>query len=194
MAVNTIQVERKLFSVEEYEQMISTGVLNEDDRLELIEGEIIKMSPIGSVHVLVVNRLNSLLAARIGDQPIISIQNPIRLEYSEPQPDVAVLRSSAGLHPQRLPDAGEVLLLIEVADTSARVDQTVKVPLYARGGISECWLVNVNDGSVEVYRGPSASGYRSKETLGAGDTLTTDNLPGLRLAVTDIFAGLPPEH
>ncbi len=194
MAVNEIRVERKTFSVQEYEQMISARVLSEDERLELIEGEIIKMSPIGSVHVFVVNRLNGLLAAQVQNQAIVSVQNPIRFTRSEPQPDIAVLSLAAGLHPQVLPDADEVLLLIEVADTSAKLDQTVKIPLYGREGISECWLVNVIDGVVEVYRGPGAGGYQSKETFGSGDILIPVGLPNLRLAVDDILGALPLGH
>src|SRR5437773_210004 len=129
MAINSVQIEHKLFTVDEYEQMISAGVLGEDDRLELIEGEIIKMSPIGSVHIFIVNRLNKLLAARVGERAIVSVQNPIRLANSQPQPDLTLLVPAVELRPHRVPSAADVLLLIEVADTTARFDQIVKVPL-----------------------------------------------------------------
>jgi Uma2 family endonuclease len=163
MAVNAIQVERKLFTVEEYEQMISAGVLGEDDRLELIEGEIIKMSPIGSLHVFIVNRLTNLLAARVRERAIVSVQNPIRLTNSQPQPDLALLRPAVGLRPHLLPNAGDVLLLIEVADMTARFNESEKVPLYGREGIGEYWLVDLAEGVVEVYRGPGAGSHKTKE-------------------------------
>jgi len=191
MAINEIGVERKTFSVAEYEQMISARILKEDERLELIEGEIIKMDPIGSIHVFVVNRLTSLLFEQVQKLAIVSVQNPIRLARSEPQPDVALLSLAAGLHPQSLPAGGEVLLVIEVSDTSAKLDQAVKIPLYARGGLRECWLVNVVEGIIEVYRGPGAASYRSVQRFGPGDILTPLALPNVHLAVDDILGGLP---
>ena len=194
MAVNEIGVERKTFTVEEYEQMISARILNEDERLELIEGEIIKMSPIGSIHVFVVNRLTNLLAEQVQKLAIVSVQNPIRLAQSEPQPDVALLSLAAGLHPQTLPAADEVLLVIEVSDTSAKLDHAIKIPLYGREGIRECWLVNLVDGVIEVYRGPGARGYRSMEKFGSGDILVPLGLPNMHLTVDVILGGLPQDH
>jgi Uma2 family endonuclease len=190
MAINPVQIEHKLFSVDEYEQMISAGVLGEDDRLELIEGEIIKMSPIGSLHVFIINRLNDLLGTLLRKRAIVSVQNPIRLTNSQPQPDLTLLLPAAGLRPDRLPSARDVLLLMEVADMTARFDQTVKVPLYGGEGISEYWIIDLSKGVVEVYRGPGAGGYRTKETFAPGDTLAPEAFPDLRLEVQDIV-GLP---
>jgi Uma2 family endonuclease len=191
MAINPVQIEHKLFTVDEYEQMIAAGVLGEDDRLELIEGEIIKMSPIGAIHVFIVNRLTNLLAARVRERAIVSVQNPIRLANSQPQPDLTLLLPSVGLRPHSLPGAGDVLLLIEVADTTARFDQAVKVPVYGGEGIGEYWLVDIAKGVVEVYRGPGAGGYETKETFGPGDVVSPEAFPDVRLDVHDIV-GLPP--
>lgn len=190
MAINSVQVEHKLFTVAEYEQMISAGVLGEDDRLELIEGEIIKMSPIGSLHVFIVNQLNDLLGTRLRKRAIVSVQNPIRLANSQPQPDLTLLRPAVRRRPDLLPSAADVLLLIEVADTTARFDQSVKVPLYGREGISEYWLIDLSNSVVEVYRGPVAGGYRTKQTFAIGDVLVPEAFPDLHLDVQDIF-GLP---
>jgi Uma2 family endonuclease len=188
MAVNAIQIERKLFTVQEYEQMVSAGVLGEDDRLELIEGEIIMISPIGTIHVFIVNRLTNSLATAVGKRAIVSVQNPIRLRNSQPQPDLALLNPAAGLRPHSLPSAKDVLLLIEVADTSVRFDQTVKVPLYGREGIIECWLIDLAGGVVEVYRGPGTGGYKSKQTFAPGDVLISEALPDIRFGVDEIIS------
>jgi Uma2 family endonuclease len=194
MAVNAIPIERKAFTVGEYEQMISAGVLSEDDRLELIEGEILAMSPIGGLHIQVVNRLNRLLVLLLKDQAVVSIQNPVRLRHSEPQPDVAILRSTANDQPAGVPRASDVILVIEVADTSVALDRAVKIPLFGREGIPEAWLVDLAQGSIEVYRGPSPSGYRNKQTLGAGDILTIEAVADARLPLDDILGQLPAEN
>src|SRR5258708_10659424 len=193
MAVNAIPVERKAFTVGEYEQMISAGVLSEDDRLELIEGEILAMSPIGGLHIQVVTRLTRLLVLLLKDQAVVSIQNPVRLRNSEPQSDVAVLRPSVNDEPTGVPRASDVILVIEVADTSVALDRAVKIPLYGREGIPEAWLVDLGQGAIEVYRGPSLSGYRNKQTLGAGDTLTIEGVADAHLRVDDVLGNLPVE-
>jgi Uma2 family endonuclease len=191
MAINAIQVERKKFTVDQYELMISAGVLSEDDRLELIEGEILEILPIGGLHIQVVNRLTRLLVLLVKDQAVVSIQNPIRLGRSEPQPDVAVLRTDVNDRPAGVPQGGDVLLVIEVADTSVNLDRAIKIPLFGREGVPEAWLVDLTLGSIEVYRGPIPSGYRSKQTLGPGDVLTIEAIPHVRLTVDDIIGQLP---
>jgi len=193
MAINAVPIKHKQFAVDEYEQMIAAGVFNEDERLELIEGEIIEMSPIGSAHLAYVNRLNHLLVRRIGVLAQVSVQNPIHLTRSEPQPDIVLLRPRPDFFAEALPGQTDVLLLIEVSDTTVDYDRSVKIPLYGREGIVECWLINVMEGLIEVYRGPGASGYRSKATYGAGDSLTPVGLPDVSLAVDDIIGRLPGE-
>jgi Uma2 family endonuclease len=191
MANQMATVERKLFTVEEYEQMIRAGVLHEDDRFELIAGEVIAMSPIGRAHAAHVNRLNYLLSSRLGERVIVSVQNPIRLADSEPQPDLALLAPRADYYAQDLPGPDDVWLVIEVADTTSIYDRSVKVPLYGRSGIPEVWLIDLVEGVIEVYRVPVPIGYRTKETYGPGDSLAPLRLPDLRLVVEEIV-GLPP--
>ena len=187
MAANAIQVARKRFTVEEYEQMISAGVLGEDERLELIEGDILAISPIGSAHLALVNRLNHLFVQQAGTLAQVSVQNPIRLANSEPQPDLALLRSKPDYYAQALPEPADVLLLIEVADTTADYDRNVKVPLYGRNAIVESWLIDLAENLIEVYRNPATKGYRTKQTFGPGDQIDLVAIPDLTLAVAEII-------
>lgn len=187
MAIHTVQVERKLFTVSEYEQMIRAGVLAEDARLELIEGELITMSPIGAAHAGFVKRLNRLLSARVGTQAIVAVQDPIRLEHSEPQPDLALLRPRQDDYINSLPEAGDVLLIIEVADTSVEYDRSVKLPLYARAGVPEAWLLDLNRRVIEVHRQPSEAGYDEKRTLGPGEHIAVPGIASVALGVDDVL-------
>ncbi len=177
---------RRLFTVDDYHRMIEAGILGEDDRVELIEGEIVTMSPIGPPHAWYVDRLALLLFLALGVRAIVRVQNPIELRpLSEPQPDLALLRPRSYL--KRHPRAKEVLLAIEVADSSLLYDRNTKVPLYAAKGIRETWVVDIRKRVVEVYRNPTAGGYKTKERRGRGDTLTIAALPGVKLKVDEIF-------
>lgn len=189
MAIPNVKVQRKLFSVAEYDQMVRAGVLGEDDHVELIEGEIVEMSPIGAAHAGYVARLNRILASQVAGQALVFVQNPLRLARSEPEPDLALLRPRADDYIGSLPEAADVLLLIEVADTSADYDRHFKLPLYASAGIAETWLVDLNRRLVEVYRQPGETGYAEKRTRRADDQLAVAALPGVRLTVSDIFEG-----
>ncbi len=187
MENQTSTVARKLITVTEYDQMVRAGVFNEDDRLELIEGELITTSPIGSTHAGIVNRLTRALSAQVGAQAVVAVQNPIRLAQSEPQPDLALLRPRADDYTRSHPEPNDILLVIEVADASVDYDRTVKVPLYGRSGIPEVWLIDLLEGVIEVYRTPASIGYRAKQTYAAGDSLTPEALPGLTLTVAEIL-------
>lgn len=187
MAVNTKPVERKLFTVEEYEQMILAGILGEDDRLELIAGDILALSPVGSAHMAYVNRLNHLLMQRAGALAQVSVQNPVRLANSEPQPDLALLRPKSDYYAQALPQPADVLLLVEIADTTADYNRSVKIPLYGRNEIVESWLVDLTENMIEVYRNPAATGYRTKQTVGRGDRLSLAALPALTVDANEIL-------
>lgn len=187
MAIQTVQVQRKQFTVDEYDQMIKAGVLHEDDRLELIEGEIIEMSPIGAAHLAHVNRLTHLLVQRAGTLAQVSVQNPIHLPRSEPQPDLALLRPRPDYYAEALPRPADVLLLIEVADTTVDYDRGVKIPLYGRNEIVESWLIDLVADVIEVYRGPAATGYRIKQTYGPGDRVSLAALPSLSFAAEEIL-------
>jgi len=150
---------RHRYTVEDYERMGAAGILGEDDRVELIEGEIIDMPPIGSPHGGSVNRIAQKLTLAVGDRAIVAVQNPIRLDdFSEPQPDIALLKPREDFYAARHPTPDDVLMLIEVAETSIRYDRDKKLPLYARAGIPEVWLVDIKAGRITRYRDPSDTG------------------------------------
>ncbi|MEM8556770.1 MAG: Uma2 family endonuclease [Bacteroidota bacterium] len=180
------------FTVQEYHAIWETGALGHESRVELIDGQIIVMSPIGRPHLLAVNRLNRLLVRAVGEEAIVSVQNPVRLdEDTEPEPDLALLRPDSE---DRFPTAADALLVIEVADTTEAFDRNVKLPRYAAAGVPEVWLVLVGEdhgpGRAEIHRLPGPTGYGIVERYGPDSALTVAALPDLApIPVTDI---LPP--
>jgi Uma2 family endonuclease len=189
MAVTEL-ITRRRFTVDEYHRMAEAGILGEDDRVELLEGEIVEMSPIGWRHQACVDRLTQRLVPALQDRAILRPQGPIRLSPdSEPQPDLVVLRPRADFYAEGGPGPEDVLWLIEISDTSLRYDRDVKVPLYARYGIPEVWVVDLAEERVLVYRDPDpAEGYRSVQALGRGARLAPRAFPDLELAVDEILA------
>ena len=183
-----VKLLRRRFTVDEYHRMGQTGILGEDDRLELLEGEIAEMAPIGSRHQGTVDRLTELFSRRMADMATIRVQGPVRLgEDSEPQPDLTLLRRRADFYASAHPGPHDVLLLVEVSDSSTEYDREVKLPLYARHGIAEVWLVGLEAGIVEVYRGPTDRGYREVSRSRRGQDLSPEAFPRLELAVDDIL-------
>jgi len=141
--------------------MADPGILTEDDRVELIEGEIVDMPPVGSLHAGNVNRLNNLFVGRLSGHAIVSVQNPIHLGlYSAPQPDIALLKPRADYYARAHPEPKDILLVVEVSDATLPYDGEVKLPLDARSSIPEVWIVNLVDHRLEVYWEPSPEGYQ----------------------------------
>ena len=172
------QVTRRRFTVHEYHRMAEAGILHEDDRIELIEGELVEMAAIGSRHFTCVNTLNRLLMRSLGDEYIVSVQNPVRLgERNEPEPDLAVIRARD--YRESLPGPEDVLFLIEVSDTTLSYDRNVKLPLYARSGIPEVWIVDLVGELIERHTGPSGEIYRHLERARRGETLASAAIPEL---------------
>ena len=183
------QLVRRRFTVAEYDRMIEAGILGKYDRVELLEGDILEMAPIGSPHAGHVKRLNRLFSMQAADRFIVAVQDPVRIgEYSEPQPDVSILRARADFYTESHPGPGDVLLLVEVADTSLEYDRGVKVPAYANGSIPEVWLVDMAAGVVEVYRDPVSGSYTSVEVLSAGSQVSPQALPDIAIRVSDIVS------
>jgi Uma2 family endonuclease len=179
---------RRRFNVEDYYRMAEAGILGEDDRVELIEGEIVEMPPIGSPHGGGVKALNRLFSRLVGDRAIVSVQDPVRLsEISEPVPDVCLLRPRQDLYRDSHPRPADVLLLVEVADTTAAFDRRVKLPLYARAGIAEYWIVDLEAGIVEVFRGPGPEGYAERAEFRPGDSVAPAAFPDAVLSLGDIL-------
>ena len=180
---------RRRFTRTEYYRMAEVGILGEDDRVELIEGEIVQMSPIGRLHKAFVGNLSQLLAVRFADRAIVWTQNPIILsDNTEPQPDLAVLRRRTPSYRVRDAYAEDVLLLIEVADTSLVYDRTTKLRLYAEAGIPEYWIVDCTTETVEVYRNPGPDGYRDVSRAAGTATRTLQAFPDVELTLAEIFA------
>jgi Uma2 family endonuclease len=171
---------RHRITASDYHKMAEAGILGEQDRVELIEGEIVDMAPIGSKHAYVVNRLSSLFTLAAGDAYLVSTQNPIGLdERSEPQPDIALLRP--GNYMDRLPDPTDVLLIVEVASSSGEYDRGIKLDLYARHGIPEVWLLDLTGNELLVCRAPSNGQYQSIEKPVAGACVYPLLVPGVEM-------------
>jgi Uma2 family endonuclease len=172
----TIQLDRHLFTLEEYERMVEAGGFDENARVELIRGEIVNMAPIGVRHAACVTRLTTLLVRQVGDTAVVWSQNPFGIPgHSRPQPDVALLRWRDDYYDARSPMAEDMLLVIEVADTSLTYDRGVKGSLYAEVGIPEYWIVNLQDQVIEVYTKPTEGAYKRSKQAKRGKALP---LPG----------------
>ncbi len=178
------------FTVAEFTQLIDVGIFPEDERVELIEGEIIHMAPIGHRHVECVNRLNLILAPLLAaHQVIVSIQNPILLDdYSQPQPDLVVARYRQDIYKGTLPTPADILFLVEVSDSSDEYDRNEKLPVYARAGIPETWLIDLNRGVIEVYRTPGPDGYREMRRWLGNERISPALLPDFDVSVSDLLS------
>jgi Uma2 family endonuclease len=175
-------------SAQEYLRMGEAGVFAPDARLELIEGEIVEMAPIGSRHAGAVTILNRLLNRKVGEGALISVQNPIVVgDRSVPQPDLALLKPRADSYSGAHPTPADVLLVIEVADTTLAFDLGTKVQLYARAGIPEAWVIDLQDRAVRVFRDPSANGYRTSFTVSGDESVVAALLPDVILALSVLF-------
>lgn len=175
------------FTVDSYQRLAELGVLREDERVELIDGQVVEMSPIGDRHASCVRRLNRWAARNLLDVAIIDIQNTVELgEHDAPQPDVVVLKPRADAYP-RHPQAPDVLLIIEIADTTVAYDRNVKVPLYARSGIPEAWLVDLQADRIEVYQEPGGGQYARVRMVTRGERLSPLRFPNLSVSVEEIL-------
>lgn len=176
----SVEVSKLQFSIGEYYRIAAAGVLREDDRVELIEGEIIKMNPIGSRHAACVGRLTELLGDRARKVAMVWVQNPVEInDYSEPVPDVTLLRRRDDFYAHAKPAPGDVLLIVEVSDSTINYDRKVKAPLYARAGVPEMWLVNLPEELVEVYTRPLNGAYQETRLVRRGETITVASAGGL---------------
>lgn len=179
-------IEHYQFTVSDYERMAAVGILSEDDRVELIAGEIVRMSPVGNRHVGCVNALTDLLAGVVRQEALISVQNPIHLsDTSQPLPDIALVRRDTCTH--RVPVASDVLLVIEVADSSREYDRTTKLPRYTTAGIPEAWLVDLGNETIERYTEPRDGLYRFAAFAMRGDSLASTVLPPLIIPVDSVL-------
>jgi Uma2 family endonuclease len=181
-------VERRLFTTDEYDRMAEAGILGEDDRVELIGGEVVRMAAMGARHAGCTTRLTQSLVPRLGRSALVRVQLPVAIpNYDEPEPDVAVVRFREDAYGHAHPTPADVLLLIEVSDSTLEFDRRVKIPLYARAGIPEAWLVELRNEAIERHTEPSPEGYRSVRRFRRGETVTSAALPSLVLAVDEVL-------
>ncbi len=189
MVVDTaIRVRRYSFTVDEFAKMGEAGIFTEDDRVELIDGEVRDMVPIGYRHAGIVDRLNVTLIELLKRSAIVRVQNPLRLDsHNEPQPDISILRVRDDYYTTSHPKPGDTLLVIEVADSSLAYDLHEKTPQYAKSMIPELWIVDLEAGVVRVFAQPGASGYANERVMPRGSTITSASVEGLRVEVNEIF-------
>ncbi|MDD1635895.1 MAG: Uma2 family endonuclease [Methylococcaceae bacterium] len=186
--MTTVNPTKHLTNLDEWRRLGEANIFPPGSRLELINGEILEMSPIGFNHAGHVIRLLNFFAPLVGNNALINSQNPLQLgDLSEPEPDFMLLKPNADFYSSRHPNADDVLLVVEVADSSLVFDQNQKLHLYALHGIPEYWLLNLNDLSLEVYRNPNGEVYAEKTTLRAGDVITLSQLNGISVRIADIL-------
>ena len=179
---------RRRFSVAEYYCMGEAGILKPDERTELIEGEIFVMPPIGSGHAAGGSRAERSFQRRLGDRAIVRGQYPIRLpDDSEPQPDIVLARPTPDEYRAAHPRPADVLLVVEISDTTLQRDREVKLPLYARVGIPETWLMNLPEDRIEVYRDPAPEGYRSITLVPRDGTVSPLAFPDVAIPCAELL-------
>ena len=190
-----LELKRRRFTVEEYHWMARVGILGEDDRVELIDGEIVEMTPIGHRHAVCVKHINRAFSHLFDDVTVVSVQDPVHLsEYSEPEPDLALVTPPADSYLSSHPRPGDVLLIVEVAQSSADPDRRVRVPLYAGSSIPEVWLVDLEQESITIYRDPTPEGYRTAQVVRRGEHLAPSAFPDRTIAVADLLPGARRPH
>lgn len=181
------QPRRLRFSVDDYYKMIEMGMIDDYERSEIIDGQMMPKMPIGDRHAAAVNRLNRLLAARLPESILLSIQNPLRIsDFDEPEPDV-VLADLTKYDGNRHPRPEETILVMEVSDVSLKNDRDVKLPLYADAGIAEVWIVNLRDNVIEIHQDPSLGIYQQVKIFKSGGQATSIVLPELSIEVDAII-------
>ena len=176
------------FSLDEYEAIIEHGILTSDDRVELLAGEIVKKMTIGSRHAACVKKLNRVFSTALGGRVIVGVQDPVRLPPdSEPEPDLSIVRPRDDFYARAHPSPQDVLLIVEVADTSLPVDRSVKLPLYAASGIAEYWIVDLTNNALDVYTEPRDGRYTRSRRMRGDETIAPAAFPDVVVRVGDIL-------
>ena len=181
-------VTKKLFTVDEYYKMVDVGILHDGDRTELIEGEIIEMSAMGSRHAAVVTRLTDLLVPLFKGKALLRPQLPLRLnDFNEPQPDVALLTPRKDCYASQHPGPADVFLVVEVADSSLKYDRDIKLRIYSQAGVPEVWIADILGGVVRVYRDPSGNSFTTSLSFQRGESIYCLSFPQVQLHVDEIL-------
>ncbi|MBV9895658.1 MAG: Uma2 family endonuclease [Chloroflexi bacterium] len=189
MPLRDLQLESQPpLTVEEFKALAETEGWDEDTRVELLDGEVVWMSPINDPHAACVKRLNRLFSRSFADeQVVVSVQDPVRIEnYDEPQPDLALLKPRADFYATATPTPADILLLVEVADTTLRTDLGRKARIYASGGVTEYWVVDLNNRALYVHRAPSGSTYTDRQVLARGQRVAAGFAPQIEMSVDEV--------
>lgn len=182
------QPRRLRFSVDEYYKMIELGILKDYEKAEIIEGELIPKMPIGDKHAFVVDILSAFLIKNVSDKIRVRVQNPVRLsDFDEPEPDI-VLADLTKYDGKRHPRPEEIIVIIEVSDSTLKYDRDVKIPLYAEAEIPEVWIINLPNKIIEVHTKPSVGLYQTVKIFRVGEVLQSESLPDLDLSVDEFLA------
>lgn len=181
-------IARKRYTVADYYRMVPAGIIHRDDRVELLDGEVRVMSPIGSWHAGTVMRLHAMLAEKLGRTAIISVQGPVRLgDYDEPEPDIAVLRPRDDTYTRSHPTPSDVLLIIEVADSSFDYDRDEKLPRHAAAGVPEVWLIDLAAEAIEQFREPRDGNYQVQHVATGAEQVRSQLLPQFHVTAAELF-------
>lgn len=184
-----VEITKRRFDVDDYHRMAQAGILSEDDRVELIDGEIVAMTPIGPRHNASVDRANRALVTTVGNEAIVRVQGSVRLDrFHEPQPDFVLLRPRADFYASRLPGPSDILLIIEIAESSLDYDREVKSRVYAQAGVREYWLVDLGDRLVSCYTQPRGGTYQEIRQHGSGQAVAPEALPQCALPIDALLA------
>ncbi|WP_346291192.1 Uma2 family endonuclease [Sphaerothrix gracilis] len=186
-----MQVLKRSFTVAQYHQMAEAGIFTPDERIELIEGEVITVAAIGFRHAACVDRAAQLFFRKFGDKAIVRVQNPVQLgDRSEPQPDIALLHPKADFYATQHPTAADIFLIVEVADSSLEYDRQVRVPLYAQQNVIEVWLIDIEHSALSVYQQPLSGKYQTVKAYGCDQcdqSLSCLAFPEISIAMADLL-------
>jgi Uma2 family endonuclease len=184
----SVEIIKRRFTADDYQRMGQTGILSSEDRVELIDGEVVAMSPIGPRHSACIDRANRALVILLGDRAIVRIQSSVRLgRYNEPEPDLVLLRPQADFYASHLPGPADILLIVEFAESSLDYDREVKAPLYAGSGVPEYWVVDLNSNQLVCYADAADGTYRTVRHHRRGESAAPGQLPGCPIAVNDLL-------
>ena len=184
-----VEITKRRFDIDEYHRMAQAGILSERDRVELIDGEVVAMTPIGPRHNAAVNRANRRFVMSVGDRAIVQVQGAVQLDrFYEPEPDVVLLRPKADLYASRHPGPSDILLIVEMAESSLAYDRDVKAGVYARTGVPEYWLVDLAEGTLSCHTAPAAGPYQTVRRHGRGESIAPEALPECRIPIDELLA------
>ncbi len=183
---DAVTLRTRKFDVDEYHRLGAAGILSEDDRIELIEGELVEMAPIGGEHATIVSKLTMILARQCDATQLLHVQNPLRLDRtSEPQPDLVLAKLIRGF--RDVPNFNDALLVIEVSDTTYNYDRKIKAPLYARAGVPELWIVDCQNRRVEIYTDAKSDVYSNIDIADASTTLAPRLAENIKVRFADLW-------